>query len=74
MARNPSMNSYDHEQTVASAIWTVNHKLGFKPIPSVNVDYGGVRQAILPAEIQHVDENTVKIFFTQPFTGSARFV
>lgn len=74
MARNPAINSFNHEQTVASAEWTINHKLGFKPVPSVNVDYDGVRQAILPADIQHVDDNTIKIFFSQPFTGSARFV
>lgn len=74
MPRNPAITSYNHDQITASDTWIINHKLGFKPVPSVNVDYEGVRQAILPADIQHVDDNTIKIIFSQPFTGSARFV
>lgn len=74
MARNPAITSFTHEQAVASDSWLINHNLGFKPTVQASVDYGGVRQTILPVDVQHLDDNTIRIIFSQPFTGSARFV
>lgn len=61
--------SYIHNQQVASDTWTVQHNLGKYPAVSVadtgnNEVYGDVR---------HINENTVELKFSHPFSGVAFF-
>lgn len=72
---NPGMS---FTQQTESSEWTINHKRGCKPSVSVQVwtDRTGrlLLEAIIPFDIQHVDNNTVKIIFTRPYKGEARLV
>lgn len=55
-------------QTGASATWTINHNLGFKP--SVSVFNTGSQQ--VGAEVVHTSVNQVLIYFNTPTAGFAR--
>lgn len=58
---------YTHEQTLSSAAWVVTHNLGRKPQVTV-VDSGNT--AVLGA-VAYVDDNTLTISFSAPFSGRA---
>lgn len=62
--------SYVHTQAVASAIWTVNHNLGFRPTVEL-YDAGG---AEIDAEVIHVSTNQANIYLTAAITGAARCI
>jgi hypothetical protein len=59
--------SYRHIQTVAAAVWTIPHNLGFYPNVAV-VDSSG-REVV--GEIDYVDMNTVRLTFSAAFGGEA---
>ena len=61
---------YNHTQTAALSIWTINHNLGYKP--SVQIFTTGGLEMI--AEIQHVSINQVTVTFNNAVTGTARLV
>lgn len=65
---------YTHDQESAAVTWTINHNLGRQVIVDVVVDFQGNREKILPKSIIVVNENTVRVTFSRPFTGSARVV
>ena len=56
---------FEFTQSVASAVWTVNHNLGFRPNVSV-LSPGGVE---VWAEVIHANVNQVFIYFDQAQTG-----
>lgn len=56
---------YEHNQTVPSAMWTVNHNLGLRPQVSV-LSSGGVS---LLTEIVHTSLNQFLIYFDSPNIG-----
>jgi hypothetical protein len=58
---------YRHDQMVASALWVVNHNLGYRPNVSVT-DSAGTN---VEGEISHVDSNSLVLTFSSPFTGTA---
>jgi hypothetical protein len=58
---------YVHDQSVASAVWTVAHNLGKHPSVSV-VDTSGRE---VTGEVEHVDANNVELTFSAPFSGTA---
>lgn len=59
--------AYTHTQASASALWTVNHNLGYRP--SVNVLSVGGR--LMVADVLHVSSNQVTVSFDQPTAGLA---
>ncbi len=58
---------YVFTQGVASSDWIINH--GMEKVPSVSViDSGG---SVVEGEIEIVDQNSLILHFTAPFTGKA---
>lgn len=57
--------NYEHIQSVAASTITVNHLLGFKPNVSVKT-IGGVE---VMAEVLHVDNNQLIVYFDAPMTA-----
>ncbi len=65
---------YTHPQESASDVWTINHNLGREVIVDVVVDFQGNKEKIIPKRIIVVNDNTLRVTFSRPFTGSARVV
>jgi hypothetical protein len=59
--------SYLHPQPTASATWTINHNLGYRPAVSV-LSVGGM---LMLAEVQHTSVNQAVVYFDQPTSGQA---
>lgn len=64
----PSGAGYTHSQPVASAVWTINHNLGFKPSVSV---YGLAGNVVL-ANVDHASDNVAIVTLAAPMAGGAR--
>jgi hypothetical protein len=64
--------TYTHVQSIADAVWTINHNLGFKPCVAATVVEAGAVQAILPKAIEYPSDTQVVIRFSVPRTGQAR--
>ena len=60
-------NGHDHVQTVAAAVWSIAHNLGFRPTVSVCTD-GGVGRL---ADVRHLSTINLEIHFKKPETGTA---
>ena len=63
----PVGGSYTHNQSTASATWTITHNLNFRPAVSV-VDSGGNH---VIGDVNYVSVNVLTISFSAPFGGSA---
>jgi hypothetical protein len=59
--------TYVHNQIAASATWTVVHSLHKRPSVSI-VDSG---DNLVIGEVQYIDDDTLTISFTAPFSGKA---
>jgi len=59
--------AYEHTQGAASASWTINHNLGFKPNVTV-VDSAG---NIVEGEITYTNSNSLTVSFQSAFSGYA---
>jgi len=60
--------AYLHTQSSASALWTINHNLGFRPTVSI-LDPGGNE---IEADVRHTSANQLVITFAVPLAGLAR--
>jgi hypothetical protein len=69
-AFSPSDIAYTHTQAVSSAVWTINHNLGFNPV-AVVLDSGGTQ---CEGSITYPTVNQMVITFTGAFTGVAYIV
>lgn len=59
--------TFVHSQSPASDLWTVNHNLS--KYPSVDVfDSAGDQ---VDGEVRHINENSLRIVFSAPFSGVA---
>lgn len=63
-----TIQAYIHNQTVASATWTITHNLGFKP--SVELFNSGSQE--IEGDVVHASYNVTIVYFTQAITGFAR--
>lgn len=63
--------TYQHTQSSASALWTVNHNLGRWPSAVTVLSAGGVEVA---AQVNHVSINQLTVTFAAPFAGLARII
>jgi len=58
---------YIHEQSSASNVWHVNHNLRKNPSVST-VDSSGT---VVYGNVEHIDDNELRILFKYPFSGKA---
>jgi hypothetical protein len=59
--------SYTHNQSAASATWTITHNLNFRP--SVNVfDSAGT---MVEGSVTHINSNTLTVAFSATISGTA---
>ena len=64
---SPSVQSFTYEKQSAGNLWNITHNLGFRP--SINVmDYGSIN---VECDIEHIDENRVRLTFSEPISGYA---
>lgn len=68
--KGDAANSYSHIQGVPSALWTINHNLGFYPSVTV-VDTNGDE---CEGDVEHPTLNQTTITFSAPFAGQARLI
>lgn len=61
---------FEHVQDTPSAEWIINHNLGAEPIVTV-LTVGGVE---MEANVIHVSENQVRVYFASAQAGRARCV
>lgn len=61
---------YRHSQSIAQAVWYVQHNLGYRPAVSVTMT-GGEE---VDAEVFHVDANSLTVSFNVLVTGEVRCV
>jgi hypothetical protein len=66
----PSDIAYTHTQSVSSAVWTINHNLGFNPI-AIAFDSAGTQ---CEGSVSYPTTNQMVITFTGAFTGVAYIV
>jgi len=59
--------AYHHVQGTSSAVWTINHYLGWQPNVTVQ-DSGG---SVVEGEISYTNVNTLTVTFSGAFSGNA---
>ena len=69
-AFTPADIAYTHTQAISSAVWTINHNLGFRPVGIV-LDSAGTQ---CEGTISYPTVNQMVITFTSAFTGNAYLV
>jgi hypothetical protein len=62
--------SYRFPQSTPSALWTVNHNLGRRPIVQLET-IGGL---VMIGGIIHVSDNIFQVSFDEPTTGVASYI
>lgn len=65
---NPSNIAYTHIQAVPSAVWTINHGLGYAPGGVSVLDSAGT---MVEGDVTHDSLNVCTIVFTAGFSGTA---
>jgi hypothetical protein len=69
------MSEYNHDQSVASAIWSISHNLNVsETVNDVLVNINGTTEKVMPLSIIHTDNNTLTISFVDPESGYARII
>ena len=59
-----------YEQTDPANIWLIEHSLNtISPVVNVWLDLPGGPTMVIPREISVIDEDNIRIIFTQPQTG-----
>lgn len=66
----PAGVAFVHVQSVASAIWTINHNMGYRP--STELTDPGFRE--MDGDVLHPTVNQTVVKFNVPVTGTARLV
>lgn len=64
----PASAFYEHVQASASATWTINHNLGFRPTVSA-IDEGSQQ---IEGAVVHTSINQLVLSFATPIAGRAR--
>jgi len=58
-----------HKQTTPAATWTIVHNFGKKPVLEVRAFDGPTMLKAYPLMVDHTDENTVTVTWSQAYTG-----
>ena len=64
---NVGLVSFNYEQQSLQSEWLISHNLGFRPAVSV-MDYS---KNNIECDIEHINENLVKLIFSSPNSGYA---
>ena len=64
------VTAYEHTQSAAATLWTINHNLGRKPIIAL-FSVGGVE---IVADIVHASLNQAQVNFNVATAGTARCI
>lgn len=64
----PPGASFNFTQATPSALWTINHELGFRPVVAL-FTVGGIA---FVGQIQHTSANQTLVHLNSPMAGSAR--
>lgn len=64
----PGAGRYTHTQSSPSALWTVNHNLGYKPSAVRILSVGGLE---LIAAVLDISDDQLQVSFSTPTAGSA---
>lgn len=62
-----SVRAFIHDQMVAADVWTISHNLGRFPSVAI-VDTAG---SVVIGQVVYVDDATVRVSFSAPFSGRA---
>jgi hypothetical protein len=68
------MKIMNYTQSTPSTAWTIAHNFGGKVVADTTVTVNGVPNKIIPLRVTNVDDNTLLIEFSSPYTGSSRVV
>jgi hypothetical protein len=61
-----------HEQTDPANIWLVQHSLNsISPVVTTWLTTSGGVEMVIPREVSVIDEDNLRVIFTQPQTGAA---
>lgn len=60
-------NNYTHVQNIVTDVWDITHNLGYTPALTA-FDSGGTQ---VEGEIEHIDDNNLRLHFTSAFAGHA---
>jgi len=72
MAFGTIVNTYRHEQAIASTSWNIAHNLGTTaPVVDVWLDIGGTITKALPLSVIVVDSSNLTITFSAAQAGDA---
>ena len=63
----PAAISFRYEKQSPANIWNITHNLGFRPSANV-MDYG---QNNVECDIEHINENSLKLTFSEVISGYA---
>lgn len=66
----PGAGDFTHVQSVAATEWIVNHNKGLRPNVSIR-SVGGVE---VDAQVVHMTDNQLRIFFNSAFSGTVRCI
>lgn len=66
----PGAGDYTHPQLSPSTEWIVNHNKGLFPITSVR----GVGGEEVEANVVHINNNQLRVYFESPFAGYVRCI
>jgi hypothetical protein len=61
---------FSFTQPTPSALWTINHNLGYDPV----IELFSIGGLIIEGSITNIDTNTLTVAFNSPYAGSARLI
>lgn len=64
--------AYIYNQNIPSKIWVVQHNLGYQPALAITSALTGAE--IDADKVEHIDNNTVKITFSEPTAGRVKLI
>lgn len=74
----PKRLVFNYEQRFSGRVWTIQHNLETRPAvyayANVNVDGKVQQQAIEPDRVDVIDQNTIELHFSQPYSGIVQCV
>lgn len=63
--------NYQHTQSTAATVWTIDHHLGVYPMVDVYIDVDGGLQKIIPKAVTYVTPNQCTVTFSSAQSGVA---
>lgn len=64
--------TYQHTQSTPATEWIVQHDLDRYVVQDTFFDIGGNLSKVLPASVEYIDSNSIKIVFSEAQTGTVK--